>query len=588
MHEKMNLESLPNELLIYLFEFLSTNHIFYAFQDLNSRFDGLLVTYITKYGIDFRSMYLQIFSRISRDYFSKLIDKVPHLYLSKDNCLCRLNTHGFALSQFLQLKSLVLSYLSLKQVSTDIMLALPQLHNLTYLTLKSCRLPRNESKSLSFMNCIWNLSKLTHCCIDETNARIPNMGNYLEMNVVSSSITHLSILGSATYALNLVCVWKHTPNLQRCIASIDYHPADALFNSPALSITSFELFISYSEYDLFKILQCLPNLYRLKVECATIINGQEWENFISRHLPKLKRFNFRMDYYFAEMETTEEEIDKVMDTFRTPFWLVQHHWFIKCDWKPNDICATLYTVPYASNRFYIGESEIEKFTHSKEQKVVSYDAVRHLTYAVRPGQYCQLINIQFHKLESLNIMCGLNDDLWSLIPKFDYLTSCRIESLDNTRESKRQLELLFSHASHLSCLELDSHRRDLSIDKLLLETKIKSFKQLHLEGHLASYNEEECMMLSNSYFAMQCEELHIRVKSRTAICLLVKKMPNLRILFVKCDEVKEQNLYEADDIFEEENITESEITIWLQQNLLDSCEFLEITNCYHGIILRLY
>jgi hypothetical protein len=98
----------------------------------------------------------------------------------------------------------------------------------------------------------------------------------------------------------------------------------------------------------------MPNLCRLKVDYDGNINGHEWESFISNNLPKLKKFHFKMEYYFEEDEIIEEQIDQVLNAFRTSFWLVHHGWFVRCDWKPTETSVIFYTLPYAFDSFYIG------------------------------------------------------------------------------------------------------------------------------------------------------------------------------------------------------------------------------------------
>ncbi|CAF4846267.1 unnamed protein product [Rotaria sp. Silwood1] len=402
----MNFESLANELILYLFEFVRTDYLFHAFHGLNSRFDSLLVHHFIIFGIDFRSFYSNDFVTICQEYLPTLIDKIPSLNLCdkmrSSRSLHRLDTHGFTLDQFVQLKSLSLSYLSYKQG-----------------------------------------------------------------------------------------------------------------------------------------------------------------------------------------EIFEKQVDKLLNTFQTPFWRDKHNWFVRCNWDPIDGSFSLYTLPYAFGKFRVYKQEFGKSTWSQEKTQQSYDAVRHLEYHVKPTKYSQLSDMQFYKLDKLEITFPVNDHFWSMVPALNQLTSCKIRSCDNSEQSKIQLEHLLSHASHLSFLDFSCIGIHISIEILSLKVKNTSIKRLDLRKYSTSYNEEECVQLSHSPLVMQCEELHISVEKRISICHLVKTMLNLRLLYVKCDEDKEPWQYLLEDDNEEENLEEDELISWLRQQLTDVRPLMEISRWRYNIVLRL-
>ncbi|CAF5031067.1 unnamed protein product, partial [Rotaria sp. Silwood1] len=70
----MNFESLANELLLYMFEFLSTHHLIDAFHGLNSRFNCLLFHHFTVIGIDFRSLHADKFVTICQEYVPRFFE----------------------------------------------------------------------------------------------------------------------------------------------------------------------------------------------------------------------------------------------------------------------------------------------------------------------------------------------------------------------------------------------------------------------------------------------------------------------------------------------------------------------------------
>jgi hypothetical protein len=579
----MTFESLANETLLHLFEFLSTTDLIHAFHGLKTRLNSLLLDHFAVYGIDFRSMYSDDFVAICREYLPTLIDKVPSLYLPEKNGpsqrLNELDAHGFKLGQFVQLKSLSLSYLSYKQLINKIVLALPHLINLTHLTLEHCYLTKGECGFLSaghpIINCIWRLPKLTHCYFHNTYARQMGFTSFAEPTVTSSSITCLSISSITDHFFNLNKICERTPNLQHFAISFLWHFPNEFINSPILSITSLELSISGCQCDLAEILQFLPNLYQLKVYRDHYISGNEWQRIISNNLPKLKRFHFRMRDSLTRDESAEEYIDKLLNTFRTPFWLEERDWYVQCDWNPNENRVILYTLPYAFEYFCISDQTVGKLNYCQGKNQQSYDAVRHLGFYVEPAKCSQLFDSQFYKIKSLEIRFPVSDYFWSIVPTFDHLTSCTIIPGPSTEECKNQLQLLLSRASSLLFLGFSKNHKAGSIESLPLETKNTMIKCFSLQGSYGSYDEKQCMSFSHSPLAMQCEELHISVENRISICYLVKTMHNLRLLYVKCDDDKQK-----------EYATEDNFIDWLRNQLTDRQPLVEISRWNSIILLK--
>jgi hypothetical protein len=45
-------------------------------------------------------------------------------------------------------------------------------------------------------------------------------------------------------------------------------------------------------------------------------------------------------------QTNEEQVDEILDSFRSLFWLGEHHWIVQCNWSPHNKTAYLYTLPF--------------------------------------------------------------------------------------------------------------------------------------------------------------------------------------------------------------------------------------------------
>ena len=88
-----------------------------------------------------------------------------------------------------------------------------------------------------------------------------------------------------------------------------------------------------------------------------------------------------------------------------------------------------------------------------------------------------------------------------------------------------------------------------------------SVRYLDLRGltstnHHHCYNEQQCLNLIRSPLGNQCEYLQIEVEKRNNILDLVKKMPKLRTLNVRCRDRKPND---------------QELIKWLRDRLPSSC-----------------
>ncbi len=171
-------------------------------------------------------------------------------------------------------------------------------------------------------------------------------------------------------------------------------------------------------------------------------------------------------------------------------------------------------MPYAFDWFGIWCPTIGKSTCSQEINEQSYESVRTLQYDVESTAWSQPCDIQFYKLEKLEVTFPVSDYFWSIIPTFDHLTSCKIISRDNSEECRRQIQFFISSVAHSS-------------------------------------------------LAMECEELHIHVKKQVSIRDLVETMRNLRVLYVKCDDVENISQWHWNKDDKEEDFTKHELVIWL-------------------------
>jgi hypothetical protein len=54
------------------------------------------------------------------------------------------------------------------------------------------------------------------------------------------------------------------------------------------------------------------------------------EQIIRNYLPKLKVLRLSMKSMLSSNKNIEEEVDEVINSFRSSFWIEEHKWFVRC------------------------------------------------------------------------------------------------------------------------------------------------------------------------------------------------------------------------------------------------------------------
>jgi hypothetical protein len=90
------------------------------------------------------------------------------------------------------------------------------------------------------------------------------------------------------------------------------------------SLKSMKLFFGGSCNSMKNLFEKLPNLYHLTTTTSQLyLDGYEWEQIITDYLPRIKIFQLQMESKFQENDNEmEENINELLTTFRTTFWLV--------------------------------------------------------------------------------------------------------------------------------------------------------------------------------------------------------------------------------------------------------------------------
>lgn len=310
------LEALPNELLLNLFEYLSAIHLLCAFGGLNSHFESLLFAHISNCHLDFRL----VSKRDSQLIFRRYLPLIRHRITS-----IRLSDTDYSLKH----TSLLPSEWS-------------HMHNLTHLKLINCHNSFQHKSNTYLSNRIRSLPKLTHCCVDT------GKNAFYMPTKLSSSIECVSILGHHCRLNELTRLLENTPRLRSlCIQHRDLND-DQYVSLPISSIATLKLYDLRSRLVMMNLFQTMLNLSHLTVETFYIrLDGHQWEEMIVQHLPKLRVFRLKMEVQFTHEQNNEQQVDQLLDSFRSLFWLEERQWFVRCHWRQreNHSDILLYTMP---------------------------------------------------------------------------------------------------------------------------------------------------------------------------------------------------------------------------------------------------
>ncbi|CAF3774879.1 unnamed protein product [Rotaria sordida] len=561
----MQFESLANELLLDLFEFFDTYYLLHAFFGLNHRFNQLVYIHFRIHQLNFQSISKEHFDLVCQKYLPLIIDKITSIRLSNEetpNLPELLLTRGFTLDRFIHLQSLSLYKIHSLDTLIQITSQLQHLHYLTHFMMIYCSVSwwRDDAGFVLFKN-ICNIPNLTHCNLSSIQTISIR---FSEILIVSSSIENLSMENITCNLHALSNLFKCTPHLQRLCTTVDLSSMDEQLEFVIPSIISLKLSFRGSFESMNNVFQKMPNLCYLTIDTSGIyLNGYTWEQIIIHYLPKLKIFQLKMDFEFTDYNNIQEQIDELLNSFRSEFWLVEHQWFVECYWNPSDFnrCITLYTLPYVFNTFNYSDEYHFKSTCIHKEIYCKYKSVQFFSYNNLENSWFNNFTPFFGcfpNIRHMDIELPLKNELYSYNLKLNQLISLNVK-LRNSYDYY-QLQTILDYAPRLYLLKVNAvHRfytglfqlRSKSIRRLdLIDTQVKNWYHLTID---------DSAKLISSPLVLQCEVISVRMKNRRSVLNLIQNVSNIRSLIFQCED--DQQLY-----VETHNL-ELDPVYWLQNRL---------------------
>ncbi|CAF1571197.1 unnamed protein product [Adineta ricciae] len=560
----MPLESLANELLLDIFECINAIDLFRAFYGLNTRFNELLLVHARTYHVDFQLASQHDFNHFCRVYLPLISRQVATLHLSDDD-------GEFLINQIRHADSI--------EPVMKILSNCDQMSSLTRLKITYCSC-RNTDKFSDLIHHVWLLPKLTHCHLDFTAMLSPY--SFRQPLRTSKTIEYLSMKTVKFTFKDLFALLLCTPNVRHVHATLfDRHASSETL--PILpSISKLNLSTDSSLHHLNNIFQAMPNLSHVTLELAETsdrkyLNGHSWQALILASLSKIRVWRFFTTYSFHEEMIIEDHVEQILDTFRTPFYLDEHRWFVRCDWNRQITGQRLflYTMPSCCRDIYVVHPSFQsKSTYPENPNVSSLD---HICYPI--GSDLLLRNGNLHlvfpnrieyllfrnqipcvflpKIGHVTIRLPTETPIWSFISTLTCLRSLNISLSYKT--SLGQLQALINQTPRCHSLTVNN----VSPEQLAQLDRIPApLHRISIKDYCS--NAVECSVFAASPLGRQCKVLSLDLTDRRNVLNLVNEMIQLRTLTCFCEDMK----WRLDPTLIQER---GNLATWLQDRLPATC-----------------
>ncbi|CAF0846030.1 unnamed protein product [Adineta ricciae] len=314
-------EQLPNELLVDILGYLTSVDAVYAFCQLNHRFQCLLFNYVKDF--DFQSVKKSKFDYVTRHHD---IHSWRSLRLSNDELTpCQIQYFCQRYSQ--------LQYLSQLQILSLVNIDL--------------KLNREMFSQLASFDQLVSLTIGTVCGRNMPLFRLPSLRRLTVIGCNDMSwLSNFDRLEKLKYTMKRVCSHE----------------------TKSMELTTLtELYLEYTESDnesaIRESLGHLSQLTKLSLykqgTYGLLPDGGIWEHLIKSSLPLLDTFQFC--FSFQSYAYSSNVFDNIIASFSTTFYLIEKHWFVRCDFDNRYGCkGTLYSLPFAFTKMPINCTSFER------------------------------------------------------------------------------------------------------------------------------------------------------------------------------------------------------------------------------------
>ncbi|CAF2859679.1 unnamed protein product [Rotaria sp. Silwood2] len=312
----IRLESLSNEVLLHILEYLDAYMLYFAFYGLNRRFDELL-----------RSCHLHVlFDESKHDpiVWNTLASSI--VYFQIYHLSFHSNTIGIINKQILRATGQTLSSLSLQGTDKALIdLVIRQLASSNQ--VKRLTIDIGSTSGFSFPSLVnFVFCKYAHYFISlvDCSLRLRHVsGEFHRITAIFSHLHRFSISRCLWTSNTVLFLQDNTPNLR----SLRIWPQAELLSTSMSSnyklnhIRELEIIYNSKSPNMAFMLASFPALRRLRIEWRdlqwiSILSGGEWQKIIETHLPDLQQMT--IDFCAVHTSAIDEQIVRTFQ--RSEFW----------------------------------------------------------------------------------------------------------------------------------------------------------------------------------------------------------------------------------------------------------------------------
>ncbi|CAF1425874.1 unnamed protein product [Adineta ricciae] len=537
--EKMQFESLPNDLLLEIFDYLDGIELFRIFPHLNSRFTELLSFYSRYYDFNFQSITKNEMDLVCQESFRENVWKISSLTLSDDDDTPYQTELFFSyrlpFHNFFSLRSLSLYHIRSKVAFYWLLSNLRFFPHFNYLKIDQIDIDRQDIYPYCYS--IWSLFALTDLYISDPNLFL----DYFLYNLdISVSLKRLHLLEISFLPTEFETLLKHSPSVEELTIEIyqdlddDDLSIDADLQSTLPLITILNLKFTGYFSGLDHILRLTPHVLKLHIELFNQkIDGYQWQDLICKHLLHLSDFHLKMSFYLTMDYDLEMEVDELVESYQRSYWTLQRQLHFRClsnleyNNSEEQYFVLFYSLPYVFDAFKYIKPVYSKSTYNFQAiECESYDTVRILCLVPDDDKPTDEIDerIQFSNLRHLVI--GYTFKYLDIFcPKLNFLTILDIQYLDG--QVRSHVQTLLNRAPRLQTIIFNKNNWSFFF------LASNSVRRLSIRDGIY-YNIQQCEQLCSSSLFQQCQVLEINLQKKTSVVDLINRITCLRTLIFQC------------------------------------------------------
>ena len=229
----------------------------------------------------------------------------------------------------------------------------------------------------------------------------------------------------------------------------------------------------------------------------------------------------KMKFSFSAQRPGTDEVGSILNSYRSPFWIEEHRWYVQCHWFSTRRCfiGYLYTLPYHFKDFVLESLFNVQSTLPDGTIDRSFDHVQLLSVQSPDSGF------QFPYLHRLSLLYPASVLAEQPAHHFDSLRCLTVRLSPNVIDGGRMQDILHRMVQLRSLAILNVDR---SSDWLFALTH-PSIHRLSFDAAFG-FDGEQCQKLIRSSLVQQCRCLSIGVSDPMSIVDLVEHLPHLRTL----------------------------------------------------------